>query len=213
MARTVREITELELIGGRVCLDFVNTVSWRPGPAPLERLEAYADLIAWARHAGLIAAADAKRLTAVAARRPRAAARALGQAVDLREALHRVFGHALAGGKGARADMALLNEVLATGGGAPRLAPAGDGYVWRPDGNDKTFVRILTPIAWSAAELLASDQLHRLKVCGADDCGWLFLDLSRNRTRRWCSMADCGNRAKARRHYARARRRISAQRP
>jgi predicted RNA-binding Zn ribbon-like protein len=62
---------------------------------------------------------------------------------------------------------------------------------------------MLWPIVDAAADLLVRGEPERIKTCGSATCGWLFLDLSRNRSRRWCDMKDCGNRAKARRHYAR----------
>ncbi|MBN1859137.1 CGNR zinc finger domain-containing protein [Candidatus Bipolaricaulota bacterium] len=60
-------------------------------------------------------------------------------------------------------------------------------------------------LARSAADLLTSDERDRVRRCAGPDCGWLFVDISRNHSRRWCDMADCGNRAKARRSYARKR--------
>lgn len=101
------------------------------------------------------------------------------------------------------ADLARLNRVLAVAPAGLKLVRSKGRYAWRA--KTDALDGLLAPIIWSAAELLASEQLARVKSCGAADCGWLFLDLSRNGSRRWCSMDDCGNRAKARRHYARSR--------
>jgi predicted RNA-binding Zn ribbon-like protein len=201
MASRAGNIADLELHGGRLCLDFVNSVSWRHGPAPREWLADYGDFVAWARHAGLIGARAARDLRAAAAREPKAALRAHGQAIALREALHRVFQASAEGAGVPRANLAELNRALAVPAPGPILARAGERYAWRAGALES----LAAPIAWSAAELLASAQLARVKTCGAADCGWLFLDISRNKSRRWCSMDDCGNRAKARRHYARTR--------
>src|ERR671930_579256 len=73
-----------------------------------------------------------------------------------------------------------------------------NGFAWVADD-------VLAPVVWSAAELLTSGPLERVRECPGDDtCGWLFLDTSRNGSRRWCDMRTCGNRAKARRYYRRA---------
>jgi predicted RNA-binding Zn ribbon-like protein len=86
-----------------------------------------------------------------------------------------------------------------------RLAstPAGLAWDWRLD--PSRLDHPLGPIAWSTADLLTSPEAHRLSLCAADDCGWLFIDSSRNHSRRWCDMADCGNRAKVRRFRSRRR--------
>ncbi len=82
----------------------------------------------------------------------------------------------------------------------------GRGFIWDwQDDPEPALDRVLWPIIRSAAQLLIADELSRLKLCDADDCGWLFVDGSRNRSRRWCDMSDCGNRAKARRYRERQR--------
>ena len=83
------------------------------------------------------------------------------------------------------------------------LSARDGGFAWAAGAPGTPLRRPLWPVLWSAADLLTSDRLARVRSCGDPRCGWLFLDTSRNRSRRWCDMADCGNRAKARRHYAR----------
>jgi predicted RNA-binding Zn ribbon-like protein len=109
----------------------------------------------------------------------------------------------------AAADLARLNAALAAALPHLRLAPRAGGYDWVWDGRGDDLASPLWPILRSAADLLASPDLARVRECDGEDCTWLFLDYSRNRSRRWCSMASCGNRAKARRHYQRH----AAQRP
>jgi predicted RNA-binding Zn ribbon-like protein len=85
-----------------------------------------------------------------------------------------------------------------------RLIPIKNGFTWDTNGKKDELDWMLKPVVRSAAELLTSDELTRVKECADDKgCGWLFLDKSRNRSRRWCDMKDCGNRAKAKRFYER----------
>jgi predicted RNA-binding Zn ribbon-like protein len=202
---------EFELSGGRLCLDFVNTVSGDRAAAARERLASYADVVAWARQARAIDPAHARRLLAEARRRPADASAAHAAALRLREALYRVFLAAAGGEPPPEGDVALLSEHLARALSHRRIA-RGDraccALAWSdpPEALDAPLWRV----AASATELLTSEtDLVRVRVCGmheTHECSWLFLDETRARTRRWCSMKDCGNKAKARRHYARARR-------
>ena len=201
---------QMYLAAGELSLDFANTADWHAGPAPTEFLNSYADLVAWARHAGLIGDLEAGRLLNSAAGRPQAASAALERAVMLREVLYRVFCSVAHGVGPAPADVAALNLYLNDAfnhlGITPDARPDGGtafGWVWG-EPMDRLDA-VLWPIVRSAADLLTSPRLDRVRQCEGDPCGWLFLDSSRNRSRRWCSMEDCGNRAKARRHYARTR--------
>ncbi|MCC6188102.1 MAG: ABATE domain-containing protein [Anaerolineales bacterium] len=199
---------ERSLRTGRLCLDFANTASWHAAPHPDENINGYADLLAWARRVGLVGVTEAVRLTARARRQPGAAQAVYRRAIDLREAIFRTLSaHATAQTLPDLADMDTLNAELTTALAHARLQRTGGRYhlVWELDG--EALDGLLWPIAYSAADLLATPQLlERVGRC-ADDrgCGWLFLDMTKNRSRRWCDMQDCGNRAKARRHYARQR--------
>jgi predicted RNA-binding Zn ribbon-like protein len=195
----------MHLVGGRLCLDFANTVDWRTGPNRQEWLNGYADLVAWGRHAGALTGAEADGMLAEARRHPAAAAAALARAIALREAIAAVFQAAACGTPPQAGDLAALNAALASALAHARVVPAGDGYAWAWAAGAGTLDRVLWPVARSAAELLTSPDLARVRECAGEPCGWLFLDTSRNRSRRWCTMEGCGNRAKARRHYARRR--------
>jgi predicted RNA-binding Zn ribbon-like protein len=188
------------LLGGRLCLDFANTVDPRHGPGRREFLDGYADLVAWGRVAGAIDDRLAGRLLSAAGARPAAADAVLERALGLREALYRLLG-----GRGAgAADLATLNRELAEAMGQARVLEGGPGLAWSWPEEAADLARPLWPVARSAAELLTSPDLRRVRECLGDNCGWLFLDTSKNHRRIWCSMRGCGNRAKARRHYARA---------
>ena len=135
------------------------------------------------------------------------AASVLARAIRLREALYRMFSALARDAQVAPDDLSILNGALAEAHNRLRLgaAPAFDRFGWVWSGADDALDRMLWPIARSAAELLTAPELARVRECAGQPCGWLFLDASRNHSRRWCSMAGCGNRAKAKRHYERAK--------
>ena len=194
-----------ELTGGALCLDFANTVDNRPAAAR-ERLQSYGDLVAWAEQAGVVDATAAAELRAEEARRPGAAESALAGARALREAIYGIFSARAGGGAVPAGAVATLNAALAPSLARLRLDPGPEGaFGWRWSLEDGALDGLLAPIVDSAAELLTSSDLARVRECEADTCGWLFIDRSRNRSRRWCDMSVCGNRAKVRRYYQRAK--------
>ncbi len=195
----------LSLVGGRLCLDFANTVGSHAGELPNEHLRGYRDLVAWSRHAGILTDADERRLLAAAEGRPDEAGVVLERAVSLREAIYRIFSAVAAGRVPAEADLETLNVALARALAHARIVSAAAGFAWAWRDEHGALDRMLWPVARSAADLLTVGELDRVRECANDPCGWLFLDLSRNRSRRWCDMQDCGNRIKARRHYQRRR--------
>ncbi len=204
-------------LSGALGLDFANTWGDRGRPET-DGLHGYGDLLAFARQAGAATEGEAARLAARAEREPRAAADAFGRALDLREGLYRLFSAAAAERAPDSEDLALVNAALPEALARLRLAPRGDGFGWdwatpaalAAAEPDPPLDAPLWPILRSAAELLTADDLRRVRECAAGSCTWLFLDRSRNRSRRWCSMETCGNRAKAHRHY---RRRSGTERP
>lgn len=198
MAATVK------LVGGRLALDFTNTVDEHQGDRPVERLNAYSDLVIWCRHVGTLDEAQAERLLAAAASRPDDARDVLAQAIALREAVFGVFAASARGESAPASDLALLNAAVAAMLARSRIGPTGDGrFAWQWRGDDSALDLVLWAPARDAADLLIGPDLARIRECSGDACDWLFLDTSRNGLRRWCSMEDCGNRAKARRHYRR----------
>jgi predicted RNA-binding Zn ribbon-like protein len=192
------------LIGGVLCLDFVNTVDPRHEPGRREYLDDYAALVAWGVHAGAIETSQGERLREAAAGVPAEAEHVLSRAIRLREALYPLFGRAARGQPPGPDDLGVLQAELPRA--LPHLrvtwSPSGYAREWEP--GSPALDQVLWPVAWSAAELLVEGPLERIRECpGQDTCGWLFLDLSKNASRRWCDMRVCGNRAKARRHYER----------
>jgi predicted RNA-binding Zn ribbon-like protein len=209
-------VTPWKWIGGRLCLDFVNTVGgWvsdgrRRGrdyadSVLRDKLPRYADLVAWAECAGALTEAESRRLGRLAAREPRAAAFALARAAELRGALYRIFKSVVENRTPRAADLAILQRQLSVSRAHQRLARISGAFVWTWEHSDPTLERVLWLVVDSAAELLTSDELSLIRQCGGGECGWMFLDTSRNHSRQWCNMKECGNRAKARRFRQRVR--------
>jgi predicted RNA-binding Zn ribbon-like protein len=172
-----------EYISGDMAADLVNAG---------ERLSDYGQLLEWAQGAGAISAAAAESLGRVARARPREAAAALSTAHRLRGVIHDVYAAVVAG----RApDLAALNAELSRV--FPRRQLEGNHWIWL--GADHDLESPLWPVVLAAATLLTSPDAGRLRICAQQDCGWMFVDRSRNGFRRWCSMADCGTREKSRR--------------
>jgi len=193
-----------ELSGGALCLDFANTWGDR-ARTESDRLASYGDLLAFARQAGIASGPVVSALARLAARDPAAAVGAVTRARALREAIARLFSAQARGREVSPGDVERLNDALMQGLTRLRVDRTEQGYRWRWSHDPIDLDAPLAPIARSAAELLTSAELRRVRECDGDDCTWLFLDGSRSRSRRWCSMASCGNRAKARRHYRRRR--------
>jgi len=191
---------------GWLCLDFANTLNWHASDHPEEEINDYGELLAWAAEKGIFPADEVRALTAEAARRPDAAQAVLAHAIELREAIYRIVVAVITGEPVAEGDMAILNAVLVETMPRARLVAGANGFEWGWEEAPGALDAMLGPIARSAADLLTSDKLDRVGQCADEGgCGWLFYDRSRNRSRRWCSMESCGNRAKARHHYERVR--------
>ena len=204
MADKLRKVGNLGLIGGRLCLDYANTVSTRTGPVHHEYLTSYADLLEWSRHAGTLADRDAQQLGRQAARRPAEAAAVLKQAIAVRETIYRIFSAIAHQRAPAKADVATLNAALAQALSRLRVLPSGESFEWQWVQDSRALDIMLWPVVRSAADLLTSTDLRRVRQCARrEGCDWLFVDTSKNQSRRWCSMSTCGSRAKARRYYQR----------
>ncbi|HUZ02436.1 MAG TPA: CGNR zinc finger domain-containing protein [Thermomicrobiaceae bacterium] len=195
-------IDQLQHVAGADCLDFANTVATHPAATDGERLRRYDDLIAWSRQAGTISEGWCDALLAEAERCPDDADAVRRRAIELRELIYRLF-TGTAGGHPSPADLQAFNALLDDALRHARVVATADGFSWDWDDDPRALDRPLWPILRSVADLLVSSRLDRVRECAGDDCDWLFLDTSRNGTRRWCSMETCGNRAKVRRFYAR----------
>lgn len=201
------EIAGLDLV--ELCLDFANTAEWHASDHPEEMLNDYADLVRWARIKGLVSAGEAGKLNEEASRHPGQAARVLGQAIELREAIYRIFSAQAQGLLLPQADLEIVNKALSNALSNAQIVSTAEGFRWAWAGDETALDRVLWPIARSAANLLTLDRwLARVGQCRDDrGCGWLFLDRSKNHSRQWCDINDCGNRAKQQRHYRRVKQR------
>jgi predicted RNA-binding Zn ribbon-like protein len=194
----------------RLCLDFANSMAWRRSEAPEERLGTPLVFLAWCRDNGLIGPATAKAVAARWQVSPREGDQTLERAVFVREAIYRVFRAITLNEEPAAGDVDRFNEALALVPQRKRLEIGEGGIGWALSGSTSPEMGAIAQIIWSAADLLSSERRLRIKQCeDPRGCGWLFLDESRAGTRRWCSMGDCGNRAKAHRHHLREKRKRS----
>ncbi|MCC8956792.1 ABATE domain-containing protein [Bradyrhizobium sp. Pear77] len=184
-----------QFFGGRVCLDFANTLDWRTSNDPQELIPDYTALLSWSERRGTLPLAAIRKLKAHSA--SSLAVAAMHKAHDLRRDIWAIS-DALRGGRSV--DLRLVNRMLAAAPRQPDLVRQDRGYRHALAGTDVT--EPLWPVLWSLTALVASDDASRIGCCEAEGCGWFFVDESPNRTRRWCSSEVCGNRERARRAYA-----------
>jgi predicted RNA-binding Zn ribbon-like protein len=201
MADKKRNAGNLKLLGGKLCLDFINTLDWRGTDSPVEFLNTYQDLFVWSRHVGICALKDSRHLKILVKRSTSEARIVHRRAITLRETLYRIFSNISRNKNPLKRDLADFNQLLSGSMQDSQIVRTRNGYAWDTNGSKSRLDWILNPVIRSAAELLVSDELHNIKSCADPACGWLFLDVSRNKRRRWCDMQDCGNRAKASRFY------------
>ncbi len=184
-------IDESKLIGERLCLDFTNTVGGRNGSEIIfEKLKTYNDLVDWSVHVGILDRREAKKLE------KKGSQRVVKRALRLREAIYRICVAALKKESPNSADLKLLNHEIQE---ARNHEFVDSSFRIRTKSTNKDLDQILWPVVLSASELLTTEDLKRLQQCDGENCGWLFVDTSKNHTRQWCDMSDCGNREKVRR--------------
>ncbi len=196
-----RHVENRLLLGGAACLDFCNTVDAHDSDQPTEFLCDYRDVIRWSVHAGTLIPDQGERLLKLAQVQPAQADAVFRQAITLRESIHTIFRAVATPAPVPAADLATFNTILSVSLCHAIVEPSASGFIWTWR-DVESLESPLWPVARSAADLLTSPLRERVRQCPG--CGWLFLDQSRNRSRTWCDMRFCGNRAKARRHYERA---------
>lgn len=208
----------MKFIAGELCLDFINTVGARvskpghhrvrdyAGTVLRDKLVSYQDLLTWSKLAGLVSNSEARSVAGDAAGFPDDAAAVLVRATTLREVLYRILKSVVEGWRPNPRDLDVLRAELSISRSHEYLAPAAEGFSWVWDDDSHTALdHPLWVVSRSAAHLLTSPSLALLRQCGGTECGWMFLDTSRNRGRQWCDMRICGNRAKAMRFRRRQR--------
>ena len=199
----IRSAPVFDLTGGHVCLDFTNTLNGRLDEEPQELLSTYSDLVAWGQQAQIVTDEEARRLLEEETRRPDDAQATLQRAITLREALYHICEKVVEEAVPERSDLLILDQVLSQGMVQAHILAEGDGFRWGWEAQGEALESVLWVVARATADLLTTELRHAVRMCEAEDCGWLFLDISKNHSRRWCSMKSCGNRAKARRYYGR----------
>ncbi len=196
----------LELLGGRLCLDFVNTVDSRFEDPLHDWLTNYTDLVQWSYHVDILTEQQTQNFLQAALHHSLEVSKTFERAISLRETMYRVFLAVVQATAPQKVDLDILRDAFAEARLHASLVPTDGEFAWEWSMCEDAFDTILWPIVSSAVELLTSVEIKRVKQCpGIGDCGWLFLDTSKNGSRLWCSMGDCGSRAKMRRQYARKR--------
>lgn len=191
-------------LGLGLSLDFSNTVDWRNGDKKDDNLNAFDDLVTWSVKKGIVSKEEASTI-ARKTRDEHSGESALKKAIQLRETIYRTFSAVAHDEHPEDKDVQELNRFLSQHGGSKGVVRTGDEYGWGWQTDEGAEGRILWPIAKSAADLLTSDQLGRVRECANEEegCGWVFLDDTRNGKKKWCSSTGCGNRAKVRAWYER----------
>jgi len=198
--QTFTTVENIPLVGGSLCLDFVNTTGARESSAPRERLTCYSDLVTWSERAGILDAKTAARLRRAAAARDEDAANALRYARKIREDLHALLSVLVDRRRPPAVAVARVAAHWRRARRTEELVLDGSGVKIRSVMNDTNLAGPISPIVTSAIGLLTSDRLALMKRCA--ECDWLYLDTSKNGKRRWCK-STCGNRARSRERYER----------
>jgi len=179
----------------------VNTVDGEPdGDTGFEHLRSYEDLVAWGHRVGIVSEERARRLVREARERPSEAEATHVRALELRDDLYELFRAVARGTASSPGNVEALRRAESEALSRARLAPGEGSFVWEwPDDGD--LAGVLWPVVHAATELLTSGPLDRVKACAG--CRWLFVDESRNKSRRWCTMEECGTHEKVRRYLER----------
>jgi predicted RNA-binding Zn ribbon-like protein len=188
-----------------LCLNYANTLSWRGSGRPLEKLHDLADILRWTEHSGVVRPAAFRQLRRWSRHHQAGAAELFAQSIAIRETMFRIFSAIAVGDPVAAKDFVVLRTALANAPSRHQLARSGERCGWRVEVGEPAVASVLAPVLWSAADLMLNAPSRPIRRCANAECLWLFIDQSKNSTRRWCDMNSCGNRAKARRHYAKIR--------
>jgi len=198
-----------KFVGGRLCLDFVNSVDARTEQKlknstvftfRADKLSSYIELAEWAKEAGILEKRNTERLIHIAYQKERESKQVFKRSINLRESLFRVFKYIIEGWEPPRADIELVNQESTVARTRQELVYRSNKFEWNFKIKDDELDCMIWPIVLSSAELLSSEELSLVRQCPGPNCGWLFLDSSKNRSRQWCDMKDCGNLAKVRRY-------------
>lgn len=193
-----------EFYSGNLALDFANTIDWPQSDQQKELLKTPDDLLSWAGFYTDLSPEDLRWLKSETVRDSSLAEATLAKVITVRDAVYNIFTAEAHGQKPVPEDLAILVKFWGEAVRAGKLLQREEVYEWRWEKDELNLERAFYPVYGAAVDLLSSEQLAQVGQC-ADDrgCGLLFIDTSRNHSRQWCSMEDCGNRAKAQRYYQR----------
>ena len=192
-----------EFLGGNLALDFTNTLHSHGESDPGDDLKTAADLVEWAAQTGLLRDKDTHKLGRTHADQAR-----FRRALALRELLYEIFSRAATGKRPQPQAVRNFQSFYQNAIRHAEFHPVADHYRLMWPASTCPLERISQEIARSAAELLTSEALTRVRQCSGESCSWLFVDNSRNGMRRWCDMKACGNREKVRRFRCNLRRSV-----
>jgi predicted RNA-binding Zn ribbon-like protein len=198
-----QDIFEMRLDGGNLSLNFVNTVYDRHGPPYEGYLHNYLDLITWSHYTGAINTSQKKRLLEISRKNQDQANQIYKSSIQLREAIYEFIVSMIDREDVPPVNMPLINQWLSKAFSNLELTQLENRFVldWKTE--NFGLESVLWPIIRSFVDLITSDDRKRIKQCS--NCGWVFVDNSKNKSRRWCSMEICGNRVKAQRHAEKTR--------
>jgi predicted RNA-binding Zn ribbon-like protein len=199
-------MTLISAVREDLCLDYTHTVSWRGSAAPIERLESLDDLLKWIERWGGIEPKTLRQIDRWSHANAGKAQELLSEAIKTREAIYRILSALAESAPVPERDFAALTKAIAAAPARNVLVRSDGRYAWRIAELRPVATYLLAPVLWSTADLIVAADRRRIRRCANEECLWLFLDESKSGTRRWCDMASCGNRAKARRHYDKSKR-------
>lgn len=196
------ERKEWDFDSGSIVLDFANTAEFHASDNRNEMINSYTDLVSWSEAGGIISHIEGKALLTRSQKESNLAAKVLVKALRFREMIYRIFSALASNEIPQQEDLIGFNKILAESLENIHITNDGEDFSWGWQNKGASLDSMLWPIARETAFLLTSKDVKCVGEC-ADDrgCGYLFIDASRNHSRRWCSMEACGNRAKAKRHY------------
>jgi predicted RNA-binding Zn ribbon-like protein len=204
MNRSSRTSSTIVVRRRDLSIDFANT-RYSRGSEPVETFHDFSEMVRWCDTNAMLGREAAEGALQWSEKHGRDAAAIFDDAIALRETIYRIC-FAMADGKAPEArDVTAINAALDRAPERRVLAHREKTFGWRIDRDVLNAASLLAPVLWSAGDLIVSPEVGRLRHCLNDQCGWLFMDDSKNGSRRWCSMQICGNRAKAHRHYVRSK--------
>jgi predicted RNA-binding Zn ribbon-like protein len=187
-----------KLIGGQLSLDLINTVSWPGTNREHDWLEPATNLTVWGQAVGLIDNAARDRIDKSLERSEGDAKAQVESVKSVRATLREAIWPLATGEVPSPETIGQLNQLLQQASRQRFIDPETLRWRWA---TPTTVEGILAPVVWNAGEVVTGLDRHRLGHCPS--CDWLFHDTTRNRSRRWCDMDDCGSRDKALRYYHR----------